>query len=111
MSEPQRACMMQACEETNTEASVLNTPLDVPLTKLSTPSKLYADPSNSLWGRNPLRVTSGPFASGNSTQQATARRTGTDQPPRAGSSEVESPSDFTSDVNPALLHKIECDRS
>ena len=32
ISGPQRACIMQTREETNTEASVLNTPLAVPLT-------------------------------------------------------------------------------
>jgi hypothetical protein len=36
MSEPQRACIMQTREGTNTEASILNTPLAVPLRTLST---------------------------------------------------------------------------
>src|SRR5262249_58540436 len=36
ISGPQRACIMQTREETNTEASLLNTPLAVPLTTLST---------------------------------------------------------------------------
>src|SRR5215831_8598863 len=36
ISGPQRACIMQTREETNTEASLLNTPLAVSLTTLST---------------------------------------------------------------------------
>ena len=38
ISGTQRACIMQTREETNTEASLRNTPLAVPLTTLSTSS-------------------------------------------------------------------------
>src|SRR5258706_14546460 len=55
MSEPQRACMMQACEETNTEASVLNTPNATPtrMSRTVPPATVTVGAANCT----PIRVT------------------------------------------------------